>query len=327
MTEASATKPSESVLDPSLPVRVQMERLIRQKQAEICAGLETLETKKFHPDEWVRGNDGGGGRSMVLADGSTFEKAGVNVSVVHGTLPPGAIERMKNDHKDIRTSAEGTVKFFAAGLSMVLHPWNPHAPTMHLNYRYFEIINPDGTTQTWWFGGGADLTPSYLYKEDAKHFHEMHKRALDPFGEELYPEFKAWCDKYFYITHRGETRGVGGIFYDDFNRLPAQKCLEMAESCFNAMLPAYLPLVAKRKDMPYTAEEKEWQQIRRGRYVEFNLVYDRGTKFGLQTPGSRVESILMSMPKTATWLYNYEPEKGTREAELLEVTRNPVEWV
>lgn len=317
-----------SPLDASLPTKVQMERLIRAKQIQITKGLETLEpTKRFHADEWERPNNGGGGRSMVLADGETFEKAGVNISVVHGTLPPGAIERMKADHKDIHTSDDGTVGFFACGLSMVIHPINPHAPTMHLNYRYFEIANPDGSVQTWWFGGGADLTPSYLYEEDAVHFHKLHKEALDPFGADLYPEFKAWCDKYFYITHRGETRGVGGIFYDDFNRLPAQKCLEMAESCFDAMLPAYVPLVAKHKDQAYTPEEREWQQIRRGRYVEFNLVYDRGTKFGLQTPGSRVESILMSMPKTATWLYDHEPAPGTREAELLHVTRSPRSWL
>lgn len=316
-----------SVLNPSLPVREQMEALIRAKQIEICKGLETLDTKKFKADEWTRGNNGGGGKSMVLQDGETFEKAGVNISVVHGPLPHAAIEKMKNDHKDIQVDQNGEVTFFACGLSMVIHPINPHAPTMHLNYRYFEILNNDGSVQTWWFGGGADLTPSYLYVDDAKHFHKLHKDALDPFGLELYPEFKIWCDNYFKITHRNETRGVGGIFYDDFNKIDAQKCLEMSESCLNAMLPSYLPLIAKRKDMPFTEKEKEWQQIRRGRYVEFNLVYDRGTKFGLQTPNSRIESILMSMPKTATWLYNHEPEEGSREAELLKVTRNPINWV
>lgn len=264
---------------------------------------------------------------MVLKDGSVFEKAGVNISIVHGELPPGAIERMKNDHKDIKTSSNGTVRFFACGLSMVLHPINPHAPTMHLNYRYFEIINPDDSIQTWWFGGGADLTPSYLYVEDCQLFHQSHKDALDKFDVELYPAFKKWCDEYFFITHRNETRGIGGIFYDDFNKFDAQTCLQVSESCFNAMLPSYLPIMKRRKDLPYTKEEKEWQQIRRGRYVEFNLVYDRGTKFGLQTPGSRVESILMSMPKTATWLYDNHPDEGTREAELIKVTTNPVNWV
>lgn len=316
-----------SVLNRKESIRTQMENLIRQKQKEICAGLETLETKKFQPDEWKRGENGGGGRSMVLADGSTFEKAGVNVSAVYGVLPPGAITRMRADHGSIvNTADDGTVKFFACGLSMVIHPWNPHAPTTHLNYRYFEIMNPDDTTQAWWFGGGADLTPSYLYEEDAKLFHENHKKALEPFGIELYPRFKKWCDEYFYLPHRGETRGIGGIFFDDFDELSQQCCLEMCESCFDAFLPSYVPVVARRKDMPFTEEEKQWQQVRRGRYVEFNLVYDRGTKFGLQTPGSRVESILMSMPKTATWLYNYEPAAGTREAKLLEVTRNPIEW-
>ncbi|QPG73492.1 Coproporphyrinogen-III oxidase [Brettanomyces nanus] len=308
-------------------MRVQMEKLIRQKQKEICAGLESVETKKFHPDEWKRGKNGGGGRSMVLADGSTFEKAGVNISAVYGVLPPGAITRMKADHRNIKTQDDGTVKFFACGLSMVIHPWNPHAPTIHLNYRYFEIMNPDDSTQTWWFGGGADLTPSYLYPEDAKMFHAKHKAALDPFGKDLYPKFKEWCDKYFWIDHRSEARGIGGIFFDDFDELPAQECLKMCESCFDAFIPSYVPIIEKRKDIKYTPEEKQWQQVRRGRYVEFNLVYDRGTKFGLQTPGSRVESILMSMPKTATWLYDYEPEEGSREAELLKVTRHPIKWV
>ncbi|VEU21551.1 DEKNAAC102477 [Brettanomyces naardenensis] len=316
-----------SVLNPEEPIKVQMENLIRQKQKEIVAGLESVETKKFHPDEWKRGENGGGGRSMVLADGTTFEKAGVNISVVHGTLTPGAITRMKADHRNIKTSADGTVGFFAAGLSMVIHPWNPHAPTTHLNYRYFEISNPDGSTQTWWFGGGADLTPSYLYPEDAKLFHQNHKAALDPFGKDLYPRFKKWCDEYFFITQRGEARGIGGTFFDDFDELPAQKCLELCEASFDAFVPSYVPIMKRRKDLPFTPEEKQWQQVRRGRYVEYNLIYDRGTKFGLETPGSRVESILMSMPKTATWLYNYEPEEGTREAELLEVVRHPIEWV
>lgn len=321
-----SAEPKESVLDASLPIREQMERLVRQKQAQIVAGLESVGTKKFHPDEWKRGQNGGGGRSMVLADGTTFEKAGVNVSAVHGTLPAAAITRMKPDHRNIKTDADGTVQFYACGLSMVIHPWNPHAPTTHLNYRYFEISSKDGTPQTWWFGGGADLTPSYLYPEDAKSFHKIQKEALDPFGKDLYPRFKKWADSYYYIPFRGETRGIGGTFFDDFNEMPAQRCLEMCESCFDAFLPAYLPIMRKRKDMSYTPEEKQWQQIRRGRYVEFNLVVDRGTKFGLETPGSRVESILMTMPKTATWLYNYEPKEGTREAELLKVTRNPIEW-
>ncbi|KAG7884307.1 hypothetical protein KL938_002179 [Ogataea parapolymorpha] len=315
-----------SVLDPALPIRVQMERLVKQKQLEITSGLESLDSASFRADEWERGESGGGGRSMVLQNGKTFEKGGVNVSVVHGVLPPQAIEKMRADHKNIRTNAGGSVQFFACGLSLVIHPWNPHAPTTHLNYRYFEIMNEDGSPQTWWFGGGADLTPSYIYDEDCINFHQQHKNALDKFRPDLYPRFKKWCDEYFFIPHRNETRGIGGIFFDDFDELPPQQCLEMVESCFNAFLPAYLPLVERRKDTPYTEVQKEWQQIRRGRYVEFNLVYDRGTKFGLQTPGSRTESILVSLPLTAKWMYDHQAP-GPEEQRLLEVVQKPVEWL
>ncbi|KAG7697842.1 hypothetical protein KL930_000103 [Ogataea haglerorum] len=315
-----------SVLDPALPIRVQMEKLVKQKQLEITSALESLDSASFRADEWQRGESGGGGRSMVLQNGKTFEKGGVNVSVVHGVLPPQAIEKMKADHKNIRASAGGSVQFFACGLSLVIHPWNPHAPTTHLNYRYFEIMNEDGSPQTWWFGGGSDLTPSYIYDEDCVNFHQQHKTALDKFGPDLYPRFKKWCDEYFFIPHRNETRGIGGIFFDDFDELPPQQCLEMVESCFNAFLPAYLPLVERRKDTPYTEVQKEWQQIRRGRYVEFNLVYDRGTKFGLQTPGSRTESILMSLPLTAKWIYDHQAP-GPEEQRLLEVVQKPVEWL
>lgn len=297
------------------------------KQKEIVAGLETLEGKKFFPDKWERGNDGGGGLSMVLQEGTTFEKGGVNVSAVYGSLPSGAVSRMKLDHKTLHVNEDGSLKFFACGLSMVIHPYNPHAPTTHLNYRYFETWNEDGTPQTWWFGGGADLTPSYLYEEDAQLFHQNHKDALDKYDTALYPAYKKWCDEYFFIDHRGESRGIGGIFFDDYNSKPALEILKMVESCFDAFLPSYLPIIARRKDMPFTEEEKDWQQLRRGRYVEFNLVIDRGTKFGLQTPGSRVESILMTLPLTAGWKYNHQPVIGSREKKLLEVLQNPVEWV
>ncbi|CDK25194.1 unnamed protein product [Kuraishia capsulata CBS 1993] len=314
----------------SEPIKVQMERLIRAKQKEIVAELETLEpTARFHADSWIRGNEGGGGTSMVLQDGDTFEKGGVNISVVHGILPPQAIDKMRADHKNLSGSGiDGSAKFFACGLSMVLHPNNPHAPTTHLNYRYFEIMDSEtDETKAWWFGGGADLTPAYLYEEDAKRFHNEHKQALDKFDPELYPAWKKWCDKYFHITHRGETRGIGGIFFDDFDAKPPLEILRIVESCFDAFLPAYVPTVAARKDQPFTPEQKNWQQIRRGRYVEFNLVLDRGTKFGLQTPGSRTESILMSLPKTASWLYDHHPDEGSEEAKLLKVLQNPVDWV
>mgnify|MGYP003365503420 FL=1 len=317
-----------------LPIREQMEALIRRKQKEITEGLESVDTVKFHPDEWERGNDGGGGRSMVISNGSTFEKGGVNISVVYGNLTPGGVVAMKNDHADLELPtdpatglpvAEG-VKFFACGLSMVIHPFNPHCPTTHLNYRYFETWNPDGTPQTWWFGGGADLTPSYLYEEDAEHFHTLHKKALDKHDTSLYPKWKKWADEYYLIKHRNETRGIGGTFFDDYNEKDPQEILKIVEDSFDAFLPSYLPIIKKRKDMPYTEEEKKWQLIRRGRYVEYNLIYDRGTQFGLRTPGSRVESILMSLPEHASWVYNHHPAPGSREAKLLEATSHPREW-
>lgn len=236
---------------------------------------------------------------------------------------------MKADHANLKGSDDdGSVNFFACGLSLVIHPINPHAPTTHANYRYFETSDPvSGETQAWWFGGGADLTPSYLYEEDAKHFHQVHKDTLDKYDKELYPKYKKWCDEYFFIKHRNETRGIGGIFFDDLDSKPADDILRIIESSFDAFLAAYVPIVEKRKDTPYTPEQKQWQQIRRGRYVEFNLVLDRGTQFGLQTPGSRVESILMSLPATASWVYDHHPEAGSEEEKLIKVLQNPVEWV
>ena len=321
--------------DSAVPMRKKMEELIRRKQKEITKGLEELDTVQFRADSWTRGNDGGGGTSMVLQNGSTFEKGGVNVSVVHGTLTPPAIRAMKNDHKNLHLPIDpetgepdaSGVRFFACGLSMVIHPINPHAPTTHLNYRYFETTHADGTPQAWWFGGGADLTPSYLYEEDAKLFHQLHKDALDKTDVTLYPKFKKWCDEYFYIKHREETRGIGGIFFDDLDNRDPDVLLNMVENCFDAFLPSYTEIIKRRMNMPYTEEERQWQQIRRGRYVEFNLVLDRGTQFGLRTPGSRVESILMSLPVTASWLYDHHPEPGSREDKLLQVLKNPIEWV
>lgn len=315
--------------DTTRPIRERMEALVRLKQKEITDGLTTLDPTGFRTDSWTRGENGGGGQSMVLADGTTFEKGGVNISVVHGSLPPQAVLRMRADHKNLKGSeVDGLVNFFACGLSMVIHPRNPHAPTTHLNYRYFETTDPEtNEVSAWWFGGGADLTPSYLYEEDARHFHQQHKDALDKYDELLYPAWKKWCDKYFYINHREETRGVGGIFFDDFDAKSPDEILHIVESCFDAFLPAYVPLVAKHMNQEFTPEQKHWQQIRRGRYVEFNLVLDRGTKFGLLTPGSRVESILMSLPATASWEYDHHPEPGSDEEKLIKVLQNPVDWV
>jgi coproporphyrinogen III oxidase len=257
-----------------------------------------------------------------------FEKAGVNISIVYGTLPRPAIEKMRINHKAIDPTVD-SLEFFAAGLSMVLHPVNPMAPTVHLNYRYFETANPDGTSNAWWFGGGTDLTPSYLFDEDAIHFHKTIKEACDKHDKSYYPRFKKWCDSYFSNKHRGESRGVGGIFFDDLDdsEKDQENIFAFVQTSLKAFLPSYIPIIERRKDMPFTEQEKQWQQIRRGRYVEFNLVHDRGTAFGLNTPSARVESILMSLPLTASWRYMYEPEKGSREQRLVDVLREPKEWV
>jgi coproporphyrinogen III oxidase len=306
---------------PAAPgMRARMEALVHSTQDAICSAIEALDGKPFHEDTWVR-EEGGGGRSRVLQDGNVFEKAGVNVSVVHGTLSPEAMRAMRVSEAEL---AAADPRFYATGVSLVLHPRNPMAPTAHANYRYFERGAPENP-QAWWFGGGADLTPSYLFDEDAAHFHRTHQAACDAHDPAFFPRFKKWCDDYFYIPHRGETRGVGGIFFDDLNDRDPDKLLALAASCSAAFVPAYVPLVERRKDAAFTEAQKIWQQLRRGRYVEFNLVYDRGTTFGLRT-GGRVESILMSLPLTARWEYDQHPEPGSEEARLLEVLRKPVDW-
>lgn len=303
-----------------------MEAFIKEQQKEIVRQLEEVDGKKFRVDTWTRPN-GGGGISQVLQDGNVFEKAGVNISIVYGTLPRTAIAKMRVNHKAIDPDVE-SLDFYAAGLSLVLHPKNPMAPTVHLNYRYFETMNEDGTPNTWWFGGGTDLTPCYLFDEDAVHFHKTIKKACDKHDQSYYPRFKKWCDQYFNNKHRGESRGVGGIFFDDLDdhEKDQENTFEFIQSCLKAFLPSYLPIINRRKDMPFTEQEKQWQQIRRGRYVEFNLVHDRGTAFGLNTPNARVESILMSLPLNASWRYMHEPEKGSREQRLVDVLREPKEW-
>lgn len=212
------------------------------------------------------------------------------------------------------------------GVSSVIHPKNPHAPTIHFNYRYFEIEEADGNKQ-WWFGGGCDLTPTYLNQEDAVHFHRTLKEACDQHGPDLYPKYKKWCDDYFFIAHRGERRGIGGIFFDDLDSPSKEEVFRFVQSCTQAIIPSYIPLVKKHCNDSFTPQEKLWQQLRRGRYVEFNLLYDRGTKFGLFTPGSRIESILMSLPLTARWEYMHSPSENSKEAEILEVLRHPRDWV
>lgn len=328
MIERDELSKRESGITLSSPMRLRMESFIKSQQNEIVDALESLDpAHKFRTDTWTR-PAGGGGISRVLQGGSVFEKAGVNTSIVYGTLPRPAIEKMRVDHKALDPTVE-SLEFFAAGLSMVLHPQNPMAPTVHLNYRYFETMDPDGNRNAWWFGGGTDLTPSYLFDEDAIHFHKTIKEACDKHDRDYYPRFKAWCDKYFHIPHRKETRGVGGIFFDDLDATEndPEQLFSFVQDCTRAFLPSYLPIITKRKDLPFSPEQKQWQQLRRGRYVEFNLVHDRGTAFGLTTPGARVESILMSLPLEARWMYMHEPERGSREERLLEVLKDPVEWV
>lgn len=314
-------------------MRLQMENLIRDHQDQIVIALEKVDGsgKTFFRDSWDRPNNGGGGTSCILQDGNVFEKAGVNISIVYGTLPRPAIIQMRADHKSFVDADVDKLDFFAAGLSLVLHPKNPMAPTVHLNYRYFETYDPNDPSSknnTWWFGGGTDLTPSYLFPEDASHFHKTIKTACDAHDPTYYPKFKSWCDKYFFIPHRRESRGVGGIFFDDLDSSvsTAPKLFSFVTTCLESFLPSYLPIIERRKNMPFTPEQKEWQQLRRGRYVEFNLVNDRGTSFGLRTPGARVESILMSLPLTARWEYMKEVAQGTKEEEVLSVLREPKEW-
>ena len=336
------------------PMRLRMEALIEEHQKRIVFALEDIDGKKFRKDVWHRQN-GGGGTSCVLQEGNVFEKAGVNTSIVYGTLPRPAIEKMRADHKSFVDSDVESLIFFAAGISLVLHPHNPMAPTVHLNYRYFETsdprdpVNATGNAEhSWWFGGGTDLTPSYLFEEDATHFHKTIKAACDKHDKEYYPRFKKWCDDYFRIPHRNESRGIGGIFFDDLDaearpaaKNPQDELFQFVSTGLDSFLPSYLPILKRRKDMPFLPAHKQWQQIRRGRYVEFNLVSDRGTSFGLRTPGARVESILMSLPLTARWEYMHpvcgtgvenrdvkrdEDGDGWKERELLEVLRKPREW-
>lgn len=387
-----------------------METYVKLLQNRIVTALSKEETGDagFRIDQWQR-KEGGEGISCVLQDGQTFEKAGVNISIVHGKLPPRAIQQMSADHAglmekigdelDTSGKAGGGMPFYATGLSLVVHPRNPYAPTVHFNYRYFELTHPptlpDGSPNprydekdplkpvAWWFGGGTDLTPVYLFPSDARHFHGVLKETCDRNDGHFYPTWKKWCDSYFWIPHRGESRGVGGIFFDDLTighgeeqggkstltdairggatgkKVPLKdgtkggKTIESelpqtretlfatVRSLGDAFIPAYLPILQSRKAMPYSEREQAWQRIRRGRYVEFNLVYDRGTKFGLQTPGARMESILMSLPLLASWEYGHsysatnmdmppeedDDEEGRRERETMNVLRKTREWV
>ncbi len=276
-------------------------------QDNICAGLENAEgEKKFIEDNWQR--EQGGGRTRVLTEGAIFEQAGVNFSHVFGDKMPASATAH-------RPELEGRT-FQACGVSLVIHPKNPYIPTSHANVRFF-IAEKMGADPVWWFGGGFDLTPFYAFDDDIIHWHQTAADLCQPFGEHVYDDHKKWCDQYFYLKHRNETRGVGGLFFDDLNQWGFTKSFAYTQAVGNKFLTAYLPLVEKRKVIPYGEREREFQLYRRGRYVEFNLVYDRGTLFGLQT-GGRTESILMSMPPLARWQYNFQAEQGSPEAELIQ---------
>lgn len=292
---------------------------IHQLQDNICAALEQADGKAvFVEDKWER-EGGGGGKTRVMAGGNVFEKGGVNTSVVFGDV---------NDAMRSQLQMDGA-SWFACGLSLVIHPHNPFVPTTHANWRYFELYDTTGNVIKSWFGGGADLTPYYLFEEDARHFHGTLKEAMEPFGKDLYPKYKAQCDGYFANKHRGnEMRGIGGVFYDHLSPATSEEAAQLfafQQANGNSFVNAYVPIVEKRKHTPYTPEHKHWQEIRRGRYVEFNLIHDRGTLFGLKT-GGRTESILMSLPPTVRFEYNYQPVRGSEEDKLLQACLHPKEW-
>ncbi|MCS3903999.1 coproporphyrinogen III oxidase [Methylohalomonas lacus] len=286
-------------------------------QAQICDELAVLDpAATTRRDEWQR-PEGGGGISRVLSDGDVFEKGGVNFSRVRGeSLPASASAR--------RPELAGR-GFEAMGVSLVMHPRNPYVPTSHMNVRFFNATRADAEP-VWWFGGGYDLTPYYGFAEDARHWHRVAATACAPFGDDVYPHYKQWCDEYFYIKHRDEPRGIGGLFFDDLNDWGFARCFEFLRVIGDSYLPAYRPIVERRRDTPYGDAQRQFQLYRRGRYVEFNLVYDRGTLFGLQS-GGRTESILMSLPPLVRWDYDWQPEPGTPEAELYEDFLRPRDWL
>ena len=299
---------------------------IQNLQDQICKALEDADgNAKFREDLWER-SEGGGGRTRVIENGNVFEKGGVNISAVHGKLPE-SMQKMFN---------VGEADFFACGLSMVIHPKSPMVPTVHANWRYFEMYDTSTELSTGsrkvinsWFGGGQDLTPYYLFEEDAEHFHQTCKKACDKHNLEFYPKYKQQCDDYFWNSHRNEARGIGGLFFDYCKETENQSMEDwynFVTEVGNSFIEAYVPIVNKRKELPYTDENRTWQEIRRGRYVEFNLVHDKGTLFGLKTNG-RIESILMSLPPHVQWIYDHKPEVGSEEEKLVEVLTKSRQWV
>lgn len=290
---------------------------LRGLQQHLCTALDAEDgAGQWREDHWERPG-GGGGHSRVLEQGALFEKLGVNFSHVYGAALPASASAA-------RPELAGC-PFVATGVSLIAHPRNPYVPTTHLNLRLF-VANPEDSAPVWWFGGGFDLTPCYGFDEDARHWHRCARDLCEPFGAELYPRLKAWCDRYFYLPHRGEARGIGGLFFDDLNEGGFARCFAFARAIGDGYLPAYLPIVRRRRGMPWGEREQAFLQYRRGRYVEFNLVNDRGTLFGLQS-GGRVESILMSLPPTASWRYAWQPEPGSPEARLYQHYLQPRDWL
>jgi coproporphyrinogen III oxidase len=301
---------------PSIPDLAAAEQWFRELQDRICAEIERADgIAHFHEDAWQR-PEGGGGRTRILRDGAVFEQAGIGFSKVQGATMPSAATA----HRPELSGQPWT----AMGVSLVFHPHNPHVPTTHMNVRLFATT---GERPAWWFGGGFDLTPFYVHREDVVHWHRSARAACAGFGDDaLYAEFKDWCDRYFHVKHRQETRGVGGLFYDDLNRWPFDTCFAFTRGVGQAFLDAYLPIVERRKSALYGERERQFQLYRRGRYVEFNLVLDRGTLFGLQS-GGRTESILMSLPPLVRWEYGYTPEAGSAEAKLSEYLKPGIDWL
>jgi len=295
----------------------QVREYLLRLQNDLTDGLENADgAEKFISDDWTR-DTGGGGRTMVLTGGQVFEQAGVNFSEVTGDNLPGSATAHRPDLAGRR--------FHAMGVSLVIHPDNPYVPTSHANVRFFTAEKP-GEQPIWWFGGGFDLTPYYANKEDCIHWHKISKQACEAFGTDTYPKYKVWCDDYFFLKHRQEARGIGGLFFDDLNQPDFDTAFAFMRSVGDHYLPAFLPIVEKRKDIAFGEGEKKFQWYRRGRYVEFNLVYDRGTLFGLQS-GGRTESILMSLPPVVNWQYNYQPEAGSAEAQLTDYYLKPRDWL
>ena len=302
-----------------ISIKDEFVELVKDLQSRITSAIETIDGEAtFQIDDWKRLGFGYGS-TRVIQGGKVFEKGGVNISAVSGPMPKALQEHLNEEESD----------FFATGISLVIHPLNPFVPTVHANYRYFELYDKQsGELKDQWFGGGADLTPYYLFEEDAKHFHRVHKEACDKTHPDFYPRFKKACDEYFFNHHRNESRGIGGIFYDHIRadeNLSAQDLLNFAKNAGQAFIDAYIPIVEKRKSLEYTDQQREWQEVRRGRYVEFNLIHDRGTLFGLKTKG-RIESILMSMPPKVQWHYNYKVEPNSEEQKLLDHLK-AVDWL